>query len=163
MAFVEPGDAELVAPVLILDTGIKLALVAERFADVEAQLRLAQHLVRGSRAARADVVDEAGEFGVDAAQAEGNRPGWRDLITAAIAGTAAGVAAVIPETTPPAGRTLVRSTDLDTAMASYLLGSNPTFTDKGGGIYAYQHEQNVAQFRSNGGFEIGRASCRERV
>lgn len=63
-------------------------------------------------------------------------------------------AAVIPETTPPAGRTLVRSTDLDTAMASYLLGSNPTFTDKGGGIYAYQHGQNVAQFRSNGGFDI---------
>jgi len=63
-------------------------------------------------------------------------------------------ASAIPDTTPPAGRTLIRSTDLDTAIASYVLGSDLTFTDKGGGIYTYQHGQDFAQFRSNGGFDI---------
>ena len=63
-------------------------------------------------------------------------------------------ASVIPDTSPPDGRTLVRSIDLDTKIASYILASSVTFTDKGGGIYTYQSGENFAQFRSNGGFDI---------
>lgn len=63
-------------------------------------------------------------------------------------------ASTIPDTTPPAGRTLVRSTDLDTEIASYFLGPDLTSVDKGGGIYSYQSGENNAQFRSNGSFDI---------
>ena len=69
MMFVDPLIAEFVVPVLIFDTGIKLVFAAEqRLADVEAQLRLAQHLPDCAISARADDVDESGEFALHRAE-----------------------------------------------------------------------------------------------
>ena len=54
---------------------------------------------------------------------------------------------------PPVGGTLVRDVELDRAMASYLLGENLTYSDQGGGIYAYESDRGAAIFRSNGSFD----------
>ena len=63
-------------------------------------------------------------------------------------------ASAIPDTVPPAGRTLERSTDLDAKLAAFLLDTGLSFTNKGGGIYSWQSGSASAQFRSNGGFDI---------
>ena len=54
---------------------------------------------------------------------------------------------------PPAGGTLVRDVELDRVMAGYLLGENLTYSDQGGGIYAYDSDHGAAMFRSNGSFD----------
>lgn len=61
---------------------------------------------------------------------------------------------IIPTKTPPAGRTLSRSTEQEQALVSAFLKGSLTFTDQGGGIYHYRNQVGAALFRSNGTFDI---------
>ena len=60
----------------------------------------------------------------------------------------------IPSDTPPAGRTLARSAELDGQMAAFVLGTGLRTADQGGGIYFYEGDAGSAQFRSSGSFDI---------
>ena len=60
---------------------------------------------------------------------------------------------VISFQSPPTGGTLVRDVELDRAMAVCMLGENLTYSDQGGGIYAYDSDRGAAIFRSNGSFD----------
>lgn len=60
----------------------------------------------------------------------------------------------ISSKTPPAGQTLSRSTNQDLALVSAFLGSSPTVTDQGGGIYTYGSDAGAARCSSNGTFDI---------
>ena len=64
---------------------------------------------------------------------------------------------VISDETPPSSRSLTRSTDLERRAAALLLGSSLSSSDQGGGISSYSSNRGAVQF------QIGRASCRERV
>ncbi|MDO4315744.1 MAG: hypothetical protein Q4C45_08195 [Oscillospiraceae bacterium] len=55
--------------------------------------------------------------------------------------------------TPPAGRTLERDSALEQRAAAFLLGSEVSASDQGGGIYAYSGAAGTALFRSNGSFD----------
>lgn len=77
--------------------------------------------------------------------------------------------AVIPQTSPPAGRSLTRDTALDRKAAAFLLGKGLTSFNQGGGVYSYTSSAGAALFRDNGSFdaagtlssENGETRCRE--
>lgn len=75
---------------------------------------------------------------------------------------------VIPQSDPPAGRSLSRDTALDRKAAAYFLGKSLTSFNQGGGIYSYTGSAGAALFRDNGSFDVagtlsgpdGEALCR---
>lgn len=54
---------------------------------------------------------------------------------------------------PPTGRTLERDAALEQRAAAFLLESEVSASDQGGGIYAYRGSSGTALFRSNGSFD----------
>src|SRR5690606_23294217 len=76
--FIDAVDAELVAPELVLDTGMQPVRGAPEIADVDQQLRRADDRLLAITL-RAGEVDEAAEAGLHRADTEGNQPGRRDL------------------------------------------------------------------------------------
>ncbi len=55
--------------------------------------------------------------------------------------------------TPPAGRTLKRSDELERQAAAALLGTDLSRSEQGGGISTYSSSRGAAIFRSTGSFE----------
>lgn len=78
-------------------------------------------------------------------------------------------ASLIPDLTPPPVKRLTRSTEMEQALTSFLLGDNLVKEEEGGGIFAYQNENGLGRFHSNGKFDItgqlggadGEAFCRK--
>lgn len=60
---------------------------------------------------------------------------------------------------PPTGRTLERDAALEQRAAAFLLGSEVTAADQGGGIYAYHGASGNVLFRSNGSFDANLGSA----
>lgn len=78
--------------------------------------------------------------------------------------------AMIPQASPPPGRTLSRDTALDRKAAAFFLGKGLTSFNQGGGVYSYTSGAGAALFRENGSFDVagtlssasgGEARCRE--
>lgn len=68
---------------------------------------------------------------------------------------------VISDETPPASRSLTRSTDLERRAATLLLGTALSSSDQGGGISSYSSDRGAAQFRSGGSFDASGTLCQE--
>ena len=66
---------------------------------------------------------------------------------------------VISDETPPASRSLTRSTDLERRAAAMLLGAALSSSDQGGGISSYTSDRGAAQFRSGGSFDASGNLC----
>lgn len=61
---------------------------------------------------------------------------------------------VISRETPPVSLSLTRDLDREREAAAFFLGSGAVRSSRGGGTYSYTSGKGVAQFRSNGGFDI---------
>ena len=61
---------------------------------------------------------------------------------------------MVPASSPPTALTLERDTQAESKMAAYLLGSDLSPTDRGGGVHAYSGSTGAALFRSNGHFDV---------
>ena len=68
---------------------------------------------------------------------------------------------VISDETPPASRSLTRSTDLERRAATLLLGTALSSSDQGGGISSYSSDRGAAQFRSGGSFDASGTLCQD--
>lgn len=76
---------------------------------------------------------------------------------------------LISQETPPPALSLSRDLERERAAAAFFLGSGAVRSSQGGDAYSYTTETGVAQFRSNGGFDIvgslaeekGEALCRK--
>ena len=60
---------------------------------------------------------------------------------------------LIPDTTPPAGLTLIRDEDEEEKLAEFLLGDILTVSDGGGGVRSLQSQRGSAVFRADGSFD----------
>lgn len=76
---------------------------------------------------------------------------------------------IISRETPPASLSLARDLDREREAAVFFLGTGAIRSSQGGGTYSYTTGNGVAQFRSNGGFDMvgslasgnSEALCRE--